>query len=784
MSSENPTSHPINVRALAEFALEGGDLAMDRQLMDRMQDGIKGHQTVQGGYPAGYKSEVAVRLDCEVDGIALCVRGRIDGLLMADGEWPLVDEIKTTQRDVQAISEDDYPVHWAQAEMYAHMVCEKHGLPGARVRLTYYNLSGAMARFERGFDAAVLAVKFLAYARPYARWLRAVGEWIGRSRPTITALGFPFDGYRSGQREMAANAFYALREGKCLLAEAPTGIGKTAAALFPALKALGEGLVDKAFYLTARTTTRAVAEGTLERMRGRGLVLRSVTLTAKEKLCLRPGERCSPETCDRARGYYDRRRAALYEGLSMERLARPDIEALAERHGLCPFELSLDLSEIADVIICDYNHAFDPRVRLKRFFLDGGDYALLIDEAHNLPDRVRAMLSAELNQRDFESLRREVGKLIGRKGLYRALGALIRAFKAIREAHDEPEMELSPPEALEVALGRFTEAAQRVFDDDGPHLPALTDGYFAALSYLRALELYGDSYRTLIAPHGKSAVSVKLWCYDAAPYLAGCYKGVRGCVLFSATLSPMRHYFDACGLSEDRGDAMLSLPSPFPEENLLVLRLPIQTRYAMRDRTLPDVARALLSMCAAKPGNYLACFPSHAYLQKVKEMLEADGSVRLLVQQGQMDDAARAAFLDQFEEGPSRSMLALIAMGGIFAEGVDLPGERLSGAAIVGVGIPQISFEREKMRELLDDAGDGYHYAYTYPGLERVLQAAGRVIRTDRDRGVVLLIDDRFAREEYRPLLPEHWQVRPARTVHEMDALLTKFWATSALPST
>lgn len=461
----------------------------------------------------------------------------------------------------------------------------------------------------------------------------------------------------------------------------------------------------------------------------------------------------------------------------MERLTRADIEQLAERHCLCPFELSLDLSEIADVVICDYNHAFDPRVKLKRFFLDGGDYALLVDEAHNLPDRARAMLSAELDQRDYESLRREVGKQLGRKGLYKALGALIKAFKQVREAHEEPEMDLEPPAELEGALARFTEAAQRVFDDDGLRIPALTDGYFQALSYIRTLELYGDSYRTLITPHGKSAASVKLWCYDAAPYLASCYKGVRGCVLFSATLSPMRFYFDSMGLSEGRGDAMLSLPSPFPKENLLVLRLPIQTRYAMRERSLPDVARALRQMCTARPGNYLACFPSHAYLQRVKALLEAEGGVRLLVQEGQMDDAARAAFLDRFEEGPSESMLALIAMGGIFAEGVDLPGERLSGAAIVGVGIPQISFERERMRELLDGAGDGYHCAYTYPGLERVLQAAGRVIRTDADRGVVLLIDDRFGREEYRGLLPEHWRVRLARNTREMEGFLSAFWA-------
>lgn len=777
MSSTTIRRHAINVRALAEFALEHGDLMPQAMLIERMQDGIKGHKHLQGKYPEGYRSEVPVKLEAKVNGVPLLVQGRVDGLDLT-GDPPLVDEIKTTQRDVTLITPDDYPEHWAQAEIYAHMLARKHNLAAVRVRLSYFNLSGGLSRFERTHTAEQLAALFQEYALPYARWLVAVEHWRRRSLPTIRVLGFPFESFRAGQRDMAKSGYVAIRESKILLCEAPTGTGKTAGALFPALKALGEGLIERVFYLTARTTTRQVAEATIERMRARGLALRSVTLTAKEKMCLHPGERCTPDLCARARGYFDRRRGALQEGLSLERLARADIEALAERHCLCPFELSLDLSEIAEVVICDYNHAFDPKVKLKRFFMDGGDYALLVDEAHNLVDRSRDMLSASLRQRDIESLRRALGKATSRKSAaYRALSELIAAFKALRAEHDEPAMELEPPASITQPLIQFTERAQPLLSEPLPCAGRLAEVYFAALDYLRVQDGFGESHRALLLPDGK-ALEIKLWCYDASDHLNACMKSVHGSVLFSATLSPMHHYQQALGLRPADGDALLRLPSPFPPEHLLVARLPLQTRYRSRAQSAPDVARAILGMCRAKKGNYLACFPSHAYLRQVLELLECASGLRLIVQRANMDDQERAEFLSQFREDGEHSMLALVAMGGIFAEGIDLPGDLLSGAAIVGVGIPQISFERDALRELMDDGqGGGYHRAYTYPGIERVLQAAGRVIRTERDRGVVLLIDERFGRAEYRALLPEHWRVRPARDLGALDAMIRSFWA-------
>lgn len=761
----------INVRSLAEFALEGGDLRPMLHLADRMQDGMKGHKILQDGYPEGYKSEIFVKLETEVLGIPLFVQGRIDGLQLLD--VPLIEEIKTTAGDPMYIRENDYPVHWAQAEIYAHMVCEEHAFKKAQVQLCYFNLSGKRNTYRREFSARQLRERFFAYATPYAQWLKSINAWQSLSLPTLSALAFPFQDYRDGQREMIDTVYEAIAEKQNLLCQAPTGIGKTAGALFPAIKALGEGKLERIFYLTARTTTRAIAEATIERMRSDGLRLRSLTLTAKDKVCLHPGERCSPETCVRARGYFDKRREALNEALLIERLTREVIENLAAKHDLCPFELSLDLAEISDVVICDYNHAFDPRVKLKRFFLDKGNYALLVDEAHNLIDRSRDMLSSTLSQKHFVHLRHEATRYIGKSHpLIDALDNMSASLAKLRDQYEEPAMEQNPPQSLQKAALRFTEEAQKLLSEP---FGTLVDVFFEALDYLRTLEQYDETYRTLIDPNPENA-RLKLWCYNAAPYLSECLSRVRSGVLFSATLSPMHYYFNALGLSK-QSSHMLDLPSPFPPENLLALQLDLSTRFTQREQTAGQIAAAILAMCRAKVGNYLACFPSHAYLNQVRLLLESAGDVRILSQRANMSEAERTRFLAQFKEGQSRSMLALIAMGGVFSEGIDLPGELLSGAAIVGIGMPGIGFEREMLRQLADEFDDeGYLYAYIYPGIERVLQAAGRVIRTETDMGVVLLLDDRYQVPEIQALLPAHWQVESAANHREACALLGQFW--------
>ncbi|NLG26072.1 MAG: ATP-dependent DNA helicase [Clostridiales bacterium] len=770
-------AHRINVRALAEFALEGGDLDASLATADLLLDGIKGHRLIQSAYPPGYRSEVTLSTTRDVDGMALRVHGRADGL-WREGDLPVVEEIKVTRRPVHEINEGDDPAYWAQAELYAAIVAGNEDCPAVAVRLTYLNLSGDTAVFRRTYGREALDELFYRYAAPYVAWMRACDAWLAESRASFRGLAFPYDNYRAGQRELAVNAYVALREGKKLVCQAPTGIGKTVALLFPAVKAMGEGLIERAFYLTARGTGAQAAEDALGRMREKGLVIRSVFLTAKEKVCPQPEVDCRSEVCPRAKGYFDRRRAALYEALTLQKLDRAGLAALADRHSLCPFELALDASENADVIVGDYNYAFDPRVRLKRFFNGRTDSALLVDEAHNLPSRGRDMLSATVDQRDYARLRTAIGKVYGRKHpLYRTLTALLAALRALAAEDEGDEARTGLPEELLAALRAFADVAGPMLGGRDALSGQLADGYFAALDALRAADAFSDDYRTLIKRAGKGC-AVTVWCADPAAHLAASMKRVKASALFSATLTPLPFYMKLLGVNEDDGDACLSVPSPFPPERLIVLRASLNTRYRQRADSAAAVARLIAAMAASRPGNYMACFPSHAYLRQVYgEFLPIASGIDAIAQSRDMDDAARAAFLARFCDSPTRSLVAFIAMGGVFSEGVDLVGERLTGAAIVGVGLPMVCLENEALAALFDDKyGDGFSYAYRYPGVTKVLQAAGRVIRTERDRGAVLLIDDRWARDEYHDLLPPHWQVRPVSGERALTKALHQFW--------
>lgn len=770
------TAHRVSARALAEFAHEHGDLVPVLRAAERMQEGVKAHRARQEQYPEGMECEAFLTITAVFGDVRLTVQGRADGASAAS-DPPLLEEIKSTRRDVASINEDDMPEHAAQAEIYAHILAQTRGLPRVLVRLIYIHPSGEEKIFEHLLSAETLARRFEKRAAPYAHWLASIDEKREKTLCAAKPFAFPFDEYRSGQREMAAAAYRAIRDKQVLLAEAPTGIGKTMAALFAAVKALGEGLTSRVFYLTARTTQRLAAEKALSRMRARGLFVRSITLTAKDKLCPVPGVSCDPISCPYLQGFFDKRRQALYEALSVEALTRESLLSLAARHEICPFEFQLDASETADVIIGDYNYAFDPRVKLKRFFTEKSDACLLVDEAHNLIDRAREMRSATVVQKEYASLLRACKK-VGAAALLPALEGVVRAFKDLTDG-DRPREDDEAPETLTEALDIFIEAARPFLGGSGAIEKALTDRYFEAQNFLRVAGDMGGDHRALYEPEGKS-LTVRLWCHNPGPYLKRCFARVGGVLLFSATLTPAEYYRDMLGLDADAGDRMMCLPSPFPAENLLTLTLPVDTRFKAREETAGQVARALLTLARAKTGNYLACFPSHAYLNLVAgyAAAEAGSDVTILKQEARMDDAAREAFLERLVDHPQKSLLAFVAMGGVFAEGIDLPGERLSGAAIVGVGMPQLSFERYVLSTLLDEEGEGTgaRYAYVYPGLQRVLQAAGRVIRTENDRGCVLLIDERFTSPEYQSLLPPHWNPKLVKTAEDADRALRAFW--------
>lgn len=762
--------HEVSVRELAEYACAAGSLASGARMARRMREGREGHSAIQRLLPEGWQAEVPVRMDIEMEGLILRVQGRADALHISGGTVEIA-EIKTTRGDPYHICQEDYPAHWAQAEIYAHLFCSLQACREAEVSLIYTGVSGGRQSFKRRFSAEELHQRFEGYVRPYAAWLREEDRWKQDSEPTLADLRFPFEQYRDGQKEMAKAVYRALngKGGRCLI-EAPTGIGKTAAALYGALKALGRGRVSSIFYLTARTTGSRAAENALNLMRRSGLKIRSVTITAKEKACFMQKADCA--LCAYGEGYYDRRREALRIAMQREIFGAAEIAELAREFEICPFELSLDLTEIADVVICDYNYVFDPRVRLKRHFDRKSLAGVLIDEAHNLSDRGREMYSAALSGARVHELRMRIAAVFGeRDSLHRAMEALEGAL-ILPDAEYDARREA--PLGIAEAAAAFADQAERlrVSDEDSVEL-MLDCAWFARV----AKQYDENAYRTLIRPEDSgNHIEARLWCYAPEKYLDRSFGRVGGAALFSATLAPMDFY--ARMLAVPGRENWLVLESPFPKENLFVARIPVSVKYRDRDGSMEQVCRVIHAMSHAHTGNYIACFPSHAYLAQASRYYRARfPGEAIICQDARMSDAKRRQFIDQFQSAPKRSMVAFIVLGGVFAEGVDLPEDRLSGAAIVSTGIPQVNPEAELLREMYDDGFEGgMDAAYTYPGFRRVLQAAGRVIRTERDRGTVLLLDQRYGAEKYGELMPNHWRVQKITSMSALNQKLNAFW--------
>ncbi len=765
------------VRTVVEFSIHGEDLAPGGSQVGAMLDGGQAHRARQKTARErheDYEAEVALSATVPGELVTLEITGRADGLFLRDGVL-VVEEIKHSAHG--AALADAWPEHWAQAACYGHMLCAGRDLPEVLLRVLYVDIRGEqVACFERRQDADCLANDFAALAMRYLAFLERQAHWRARRDQGIAALGFPFEGYRAGQREFAANAYIAIREKRRLLAQAPTGIGKTVAALFPALKALGEGLTAQIFYLTARTTGRALALDALAQLCEKGLPLRALEIMAKEKCCPREGGmHCDPLACKYAKGFFVRLDDALDDMCARESWRHEVVREVALAHEVCPFEFSLCLCEIADVVVCDYNYAFDPNARLIRVFQFRRDMTLLVDEAHHLVDRARDMLSAQMDSEALRLARRVWRTAQGSKNaLYRAVTALMRALEAQRTemvAHEDIPVDF-------VDLRGETEAFVHVAGDALGLSPGreLLDAFLMAQQYVSCLSRMDDAYIPLRERRGKE-IALRLRCLDPAAYLKKCTEKLRGVVLFSATLSPLRGYARLLGVDIE-ADGLLALPSPFPAEHLRVVCRRASTRYAHRGDTAHAVAEAVAAMALAEPGNYLCMFPSYAYMRQIAELLpELLPGVDILIQQSGMDEAARTAFLDSFVPR-DKTLLGLCVMGGAFAEGIDLPGDRLSGVAVVGIGLPQVCVEREALRDYYErKLGDGFAYAYRYPGITRVTQAVGRVIRTERDVGVAVLIDDRFLQSQVASLLPPGWHpLRVAGGGDQVREQLEAFW--------
>ncbi|WP_226002475.1 ATP-dependent DNA helicase [Paenibacillus sp. BJ-4] len=761
----------ISVRPLVEYVHRSGSIHSGFRSNSSMLEGTRVHQVIQKGYKEHDRKEVYLRTEIPYQDALFMIEGRCDGLIELDGVWT-VDEIKSISHPLEDIQGDGQLVHWAQAFLYAYMIAREEQHHSMQVQLTYVQAHGEdIRRFRRELSFAELesfAQEMIAGYAPYAFLLRAHAE---QRDASIATLDFPFDTYRSGQRTLAGSVYKTIAEGVSLFAKAPTGIGKTISTLFPAIKAIGEGLVSRVYYVTARTTTRAAAEEAYAKMQTQGLHMHVVTLTAKDKICFKDENDCDAGACSMCEGYYDRINGAVSDILANETLmTRTVIEHYARKHRVCPFEFSLDVAYASDGIISDYNYVFDPRISLKRLLEEHKRKGVvLVDEAHNLVERGRDMFSADMLKSPFLELKREF-KLLSPE-IAAAASAVNAHMITLRKRYADTgkAVETSSPQEMLELLTPFVEAAERELvagggvsdahraSSTGAAYALLLETYFAAQNMLRIAALYDERYVTYIEA-GRSEVRVKLFCLDPSHLLGQAIKGYRSAIYFSATLAPLAYYRDMLGAKEE--DYTLQVPSPFYQEQWDVRLLPLSIRYRDRERSKGAIVDMLAGLAEERKGNILVFFPSYPYLREVyEEFMSRDVLADTLVQSPGMTEPERDRFLEAFQPGQERTLLGFAVLGGVFAEGIDLPGDRLNGVVVVGVGLPQIGAERDVLREYFSEQGrNGFNYAYVYPGMNKVLQAGGRLIRTEQDEGLLVLVDDRFAKEPYASLLPEEWR--------------------------
>ena len=615
----------------------------------------------------------------------------------------------------------------------------------------------------------------------YRRWADFQIQWKKKRQASSAELMFPYP-YREGQKALISDVYRTIIRQKTLFLQAPTGVGKTISTIFPAVKAVGEGKGDRIFYLTAKTITAAVAKETFGLLREHGYVAKTIQLTAKEKLCMCDEMDCNPVHCPYAKGHYDRVNDAVYDLLqTSDMCTREEILEQAEAYTVCPFELSLDVSTWVDNILCDYNYVFDPNVYLKRFFQEGtsGDYIFLVDEAHNLVDRSREMYSAVLVKEDVLAVKRIMKKY--HKGIERALDKCNKELLQYKrecetyQVYDNIGVLMFHLMRAASLLEEFLEKPQ-----DFPDKKTVLDFYFALRNFLNIYDLVDEHYVIYSQMDEEGRFMLKLFCVDPSANLQKCIDKARATIFFSATLLPVNYYKKLLSTRED--NYAIYATSTFEEsQRLLLFGRDVSTKYTRRNRSeYEKMAAYIQAVIEKKRGNYMVFFPSYKLMQDVAELFglsEAGGECEILVQHSNMKEEEREAFLAAFDEERSETLVAFCVMGGIFAEGIDLKNDRLIGAIIVGTGLPQVSNEREILKNYYDGKGlSGFDYAFRYPGMNKVLQAAGRVIRTGEDRGVILLLDDRFLGADYEPLFPREWSGRKRVSLREVGGVVQEFW--------
>ncbi len=774
----------ISVRNLVEFILREGDLdsrqggGADKEAMLL---GGRIHRKIQRQMGSSYHAEVPLQIVVPCEKLDIVVEGRADGIIEEDGRTA-VDEIKGILQELDLIKEPK-KVHLAQAKCYAYIYAGKKELSEIGVQMTYCQMeTEEVKRFYQTFSYEELKKWFLDLVHQYEKWAVFQIEWRQKRNQSIKQVEFPF-GYREGQKDLVVSVYRSILRKKKLFIQAPTGVGKTMATVFPAVKAVGEELANQIFYLTAKTITRTVAEKAFLTLKEQGLAYKVITLTAKEKICFCEKAECNPDACPYAKGHFDRVNDAVFDMLThTDDMSRDQIESYARKYTVCPFEMALDLSVWTDAVICDYNYVFDPNAHLKRFFGEGAkkEYLFLIDEAHNLVERGRAMYSASICKENFLEVRKAVKEEDAKLG--KAISGCNEQLLALKRECPGHALYSSVSHLVPRLMNVMTEMERFLEECSQEEIrEKVLDLYFEVRDFLSIHDKLDENYMIYTELTEEGEFYVWLFCVNPAVNLSEYLNYGVSTIFFSATLLPIQYYKKL--LSTQTDDYAVYAHTPFPEENKKVLiGSDVTTRYTRRSEEMYErYARYMLETVRKKQGNYLAFFPSYRFLNDVYEafltLRREKEEIFCLIQDPGMTEEEREEFLNYFEEERDGTLIGFCVMGGIFSEGIDLTEERLIGTWIVGTGLPQVCLERELLKQYFDEKGmSGFEYAYLYPGMNKVLQAAGRVIRTDTDRGMIFLLDDRFLLRQYRAVFPREWSKATPIRLSQTAEVVAEFW--------
>jgi len=775
--------YKISVSDLIGVCLKQGSLGRGYLSRTRALDGIREHTRIQGLRPECYKKEVPVSINIDNIKFDLKIFGRIDGIFESEDSIT-IEEIKTCQQPARMMADNPSPLHMAQLKCYGHMITQQRNLDSVFLQLTYVKIgTQASAENKAKYTAVELKSFFDSLVKKYIQILLDQINWQKVRNDSIKDMAFPYEHFRKSQRQLAETVYKIIKNKKILFAKAPTGTGKTIATLFPSIKSLGLGYIDKIFYLTAKTMGRTVAFKALEDLKAVGLKLKSVVLTAKQKICFVSDDSCDMETCPFALNYYGKLSDAMPDISLYDTFDQALVETLAQKYELCPFELSLDISLICDIIICDLNYCFDPRVYLKRYFDHGKQkITFLIDEAHNLHDRLRSMYSAALFKTDVlktqKLIREDIPDLS--KSLVAINKIMIKMRRQCKEDHTRFFQADEIPEDFLSEIRAFSKKADLWLDknsEDSDIRIGLLELFFQANIFMIIASYFDTNYKFYCQSIGANDLIVRLYCMDPSPIFSDLIQRGRSCILFSATLSPFDFHRQML-FNDTLQPYSIDLPSPFPKENFgLFLHRGVKTSFRERPRYYNKIAALICDVINSKKGNYMIYLPSYAFLNSITQLIDkTDIDNDILIQYPNMSETERQEFLNTFSS--EEKVAGFAVMGGIFGEGIDLTGDHLIGAVIVSPGIPQICPERNLIKNYYDQLDhSGFYKSYQMPGFNRVMQAAGRVIRTDKDKGVVVLVGERFNRRDYRVLFPNEWEdVCVVSDTGHLKTSLNQFW--------